>query len=31
MPADTAALPWTRLRPGVRIKPNGPAFASRPQ
>jgi len=27
MPADTAALPWTRLRPGLRIKPNGPAFA----
>jgi microcystin degradation protein MlrC len=26
MPADTAALPWTRLRPGVRIKPNGTAF-----
>ncbi len=26
MPADTAALPWTRLRTGVRIKPNGPAF-----
>jgi microcystin degradation protein MlrC len=26
MPADTAALPWTRLRSGVRIKPNGPAF-----
>lgn len=26
MPADTAALPWTRLRPGVRVKPNGPAF-----
>lgn len=26
MPADTAALPWTRLRPHVRIKPNGPAF-----
>lgn len=26
MPADSAALPWTRLRPGVRIKPNGPAF-----
>ncbi len=26
MPADTAALPWTRLRPGIRIKPNGPAF-----
>ncbi len=28
MPADTAALPWTRLRPGIRIKPNGPAFTS---
>jgi microcystin degradation protein MlrC len=28
MPADTAALPWTRLRPGIRIKPNGPAFIS---
>jgi microcystin degradation protein MlrC len=27
MPADTAALPWTRLRPGIRIKPNGPIFA----
>ena len=27
MPADTAALPWTRLRPGIRIKPNGRAFA----
>jgi hypothetical protein len=26
MPADTAALPWTRLRPGIRIKPNGPQF-----
>ena len=26
MPADTASLPWTRLRAGVRIKPNGPAF-----
>src|ERR1700726_3193093 len=24
--ADTADLPWTRLRPGIRIKPNGPAF-----
>ena len=27
MPADTATLPWTRLRPGIRIKPNGVAFA----
>jgi microcystin degradation protein MlrC len=27
MPADTAALPWMRLRPGIRVKPNGPAFA----
>ena len=26
MPADTATLPWTRLRPGIRIKPNGLAF-----
>jgi microcystin degradation protein MlrC len=26
MPADTAALPWSRLRPGIRIKPNGAAF-----
>jgi microcystin degradation protein MlrC len=26
MPADTAALPWTRLRPGVRVKPNGRPF-----
>ncbi len=26
MPADSAALPWTRLRPGIRLKPNGPAF-----
>jgi microcystin degradation protein MlrC len=28
MPADTATLPWTRLRPGIRIKPNGPAFTA---
>jgi microcystin degradation protein MlrC len=28
MPADTAALPWTRLRPGIRVKPNGPPFAA---
>ena len=27
MPADTAALPWTRLRPGIRTRPNGPVFA----
>ena len=26
MPADPATLPWRRLRPGIRIKPNGPAF-----
>ena len=30
MPADTASLPWTRLRPGIRIKPNGPAFTPPP-
>jgi microcystin degradation protein MlrC len=27
MPADTAALPWTRLRPGIRVKPNGIPFS----
>jgi microcystin degradation protein MlrC len=27
MPADTSTLPWTRLRSGVRIKPNGAPFA----
>jgi len=27
MPADTAALPWTRLRAGIRTRPNGPVFA----
>jgi microcystin degradation protein MlrC len=26
MPADSSTLPWTRLRPGIRLKPNGPAF-----
>jgi microcystin degradation protein MlrC len=31
MPADPATLPWTRLRPGIRIKPNGPVFSSHPQ
>lgn len=29
MPADTASLPWTRLRPGIRIKPKGAPFISR--
>ena len=28
MPADPAALPWTKLRPGIRLKPNGPAFVA---
>ncbi len=28
MPADSSALPWTRLRPGIRTKPNGPAFVA---
>src|SRR5579871_3127829 len=27
MPADPASLPWKRLRPGIRLKPNGPAFS----
>jgi microcystin degradation protein MlrC len=27
MPADPASLPWTNLRPGIRLKPNGPVFA----
>ncbi|KPF90883.1 microcystin degradation protein MlrC [Rhodopseudomonas sp. AAP120] len=26
MPADPASLPWTRLRKGIRIKPNGSSF-----
>ncbi|MGJ5092645.1 M81 family metallopeptidase [Bradyrhizobium oligotrophicum] len=26
MPADPSTLPWTSLRPGIRLKPNGPAF-----
>jgi len=30
MPADPAALPWTRLRPGLRIKPNGPPSFPKP-
>jgi microcystin degradation protein MlrC len=28
MPADPAALPWTRLHQGIRLRPNGPAFAT---
>jgi microcystin degradation protein MlrC len=28
MPADPASLPWTRLRQGIRLKPNGPAFTA---
>ena len=27
MAADPAELPWTRLRPGLRVAPLGPAFA----
>jgi microcystin degradation protein MlrC len=27
MPADTSTLPWTRLRPGIRLKPNGKPFS----
>lgn len=30
MPVSPAALPWTRLRPGIRIAPNGPTFSSDP-
>ena len=26
MVADPGALPWTRLRPGMRVRPNGPEF-----
>ena len=29
MPADPAALPWTKLRGGVRLRPNGPEFRGR--
>lgn len=28
MPADTADLPWTRLRDGLRTRPNGSPFAT---
>jgi microcystin degradation protein MlrC len=27
MPADATSLPWTKLRSGIRLKPNGPQFA----
>jgi len=27
MPVDTSTLPWKHLRPGIRLKPNGTAFA----
>ncbi|MGJ7546942.1 M81 family metallopeptidase [Pseudomonas alloputida] len=27
MVADPADMPWTRLRKGIRLKPNGPAFS----
>jgi microcystin degradation protein MlrC len=27
MPADPADLPWTRLRPGIRLRPLGPSFS----
>jgi microcystin degradation protein MlrC len=30
MPVSPASLPWTRLRPGLRIAPNGPVFSSDP-
>ena len=30
MPADTAALPWRKLRPGIRLKPNGTPFTPAP-
>jgi hypothetical protein len=26
MPADPSVLPWTRLRPGIRLRPNGAPF-----
>ncbi|CAG2128857.1 M81 family metallopeptidase [Cupriavidus plantarum] len=28
MAADPGDLPWRRLRPGMRVRPNGPAFLS---
>jgi microcystin degradation protein MlrC len=27
-PADTATLPWRKLRPGVRLKPHGPVMSA---
>jgi len=29
MQADPADLPWTRLQPGIRVRPLGQPFASR--
>jgi microcystin degradation protein MlrC len=29
VPADPATLPWTKLRPGVRLRPKGPVFSGR--
>jgi len=31
MPADPASLPWTRLRSGIRLRPNGPVFTPQPK
>jgi microcystin degradation protein MlrC len=28
MPVSPASLPWTRLRPGVRLAPLGPVFGA---
>jgi microcystin degradation protein MlrC len=30
MPADPATLPWRHLRPGLRLKPDGPVFHPTP-
>lgn len=31
MAADPATLPWTRLRAGIRLRPNGPSFTPQPR
>jgi microcystin degradation protein MlrC len=28
MPVDPASLPWTKLRHGLRLRPNGPVFGA---